>query len=260
MKVMHNFSLLLLSSRTSLSVPPQLSSTAVYFVEGSDQSPKAAFDSLTPSGGFAISPSGKRTFLATSATQGIETLAFIYDIADGIFISDDETRVPEVISQVTGFGAGWFTCGAEVLNATDYTPGVREEYPYQCQKNGVVGQVLYTHEYFFTPTDTASYALAKAAGHCNSLYAPIAETISDLPPYSCTRTTHPGFFVCLATAVANTQLLFQILVFFTAMLLTKMAKRFPPQRTHAHTSPAPQVQKEMEMAPMEERAVKNPLS
>lgn len=218
----------------------------------------SSYDSLSPPGGFAISPSGKRIFLAMSTTAGIQDLAFIYDVADGPSIGDGEYREPEVISQVSGFGAGWFICGAEVLNATDYTPGVREEYPYQCIKNGVVGQVLYNEDYFFTPTDTASYAKSMATGHCTTLYEPIAGTISDLPPYSCTRTTHPGFFVCLATAVANTQLLFQIIVFFSAMLLTKLSKRYPPQRTHA--PPAVRVKEEIEMASMPERVVKNPMA
>jgi hypothetical protein len=231
-------------------------------VESADQSVKVAFQSPTQPSGFAISPSGARTFLSISTSDGTENLAFIYDIIDGPFISDDEMLEPQVISWVTGFGAGWFTCGAEVLNATDYTPGIREEYPYQCLKNGVVGQVVYNDDYFFTPTDASTYALSKATGHCRNLYAPIAGTISDLPPYSCTRTTHPGFFVCLATAVANTQLLFQILVFFSAILLTKLAKRFPPQRTH--TGPAAQIQKkkmEVELVLVDEqRTVNNPLS
>jgi hypothetical protein len=57
---------------------------------------------------------------------------------------------------------------------------------------------------------------------------PIAKAIADLPPYSCARTIHASFLACFATAAANTQLLFQVLVFLSALALSRLASRFPP--------------------------------
>lgn len=108
-------------------------------------------------------------------------------------------------------------------------PGAVSEYPQACPSNGVVGKLVYNQPdvYMFTPTDAAAYAVNNAVSYCDALYAPVCATVSNLPPYSCSRTLHQGFFACAATAVANTQFLVQLLIFFTAMLLPKLTAWFP---------------------------------
>lgn len=120
----------------------------------------------------------------------------------------------------------------QLLNATQYTPGAVAEYPQSCDSNGIVGKVVYNAvSYTFTESDSTRYALGKSVDTCSMLYTPICTTISKLPPYSCSRTLHQGFFSCAATAVANAQFLVQLLIFFSAMLLPYLSATFPTTDT-----------------------------
>ncbi len=58
--------------------------------------------------------------------------------------------------------------------------------------------------------------------------------LADLPPYSCSRTIRPSFFEYIGTAYANTALLMTILLFFFALILTRLAKDYPPEGTNVH--------------------------
>lgn len=168
--------------------------------------------------GIAISPDGDRIW--SVATDAFE---FVYNPALGA-----QGSQKEAVTVKSDFGGGFFTCGATVLNANDFPAGNEAQYPFYCGNNGVVGQVHFLQEYYFTDHDASEYSLGQAAGKCNALYAPIAETISDLPPYSCSRTIRQSTLACLATAVANTQVLFQVLVFLSTLLLARLAPRYPP--------------------------------
>lgn len=102
------------------------------------------------------------------------------------------------------------------------------EYPQACENNGLVGKVIFSkRSYFLTSSDSQAYALNHSASSCAALASPMCNTVSALPPYSCSRTLKQGFFSCAATAVANAQFLVQVLVFACAFMLPKLAKVFP---------------------------------
>jgi hypothetical protein len=130
-----------------------------------------------------------------------------------------------------GFSVGYFTCGSQLLNGTQFDTSDSTAYTTVCEENGVIGQVVFETAYLFTTSDAETYAYLHGPSHCANLTDPITETIADLPPYSCSRTIHPSFLACFATAAANTQLLFQVLVFVSALALSKLAARYPPKHS-----------------------------
>jgi hypothetical protein len=123
------------------------------------------------------------------------------------------------VSSYKDFGAGWFTCGNVTLTTEQYTPHDQQGYSADCGKNGIVTEVTNKASYAFTEPHSQAYAASVATQQCPALYDAVAATMSNLPPYSCTRTVYQPFFTSLATAAANATLLFHALVFLTAMLL-----------------------------------------
>lgn len=121
----------------------------------------------------------------------------------------------------------------QVLNGTDYEAGDEQSYPYVCGNNGLVGEVLYDSPdpeyspYLFTTTDAGTYAVNQSIAHCNALYAPICDSVGNLPPYSCARTIKPGFLTCASSALANAQFLVQVLVFISALVLPLLVSMYP---------------------------------
>ncbi len=95
-------------------------------------------------------------------------------------------------------------------------------------------QVLYENSYAFTAADAESYVLRNAPAHCTFDWA--CPALADLPPYSCSRTIRPSFFEYIGTAYANTALLMTILLFLFALILTRLAKDYPPEGTNVHPS------------------------
>lgn len=94
--------------------------------------------------------------------------------------------------------------------------------------NGVAGKIVYdTYDYAFTTTDASAYAVGNAARHCGQLYRGTCEKVTELPPYSCSRTLQQGFFTSAATAFANAQFLVQILILIGAIVLPFTASILP---------------------------------
>jgi hypothetical protein len=167
-------------------------------------------------------------------------IGFIYD-------PTQTTNEMGIVGVTSNFAAGWFMCGDTLLSSSDYTPGDATDYFYACSMNGIVGTMVFDNaQYLFAPQDAATYAVGHAdVTYCRSLYTFIGETISDLPPYSCSRTVRPGFFTCMGTALANTQLLLQAMIFLAAMFLTRLAVRFPPLKNHKQAPPRPTAEVEL---------------
>jgi hypothetical protein len=161
-----------------------------------------------------------------------------------------------------GFAVGYFTCGDKVLNSTQFQTYDDTAYTTVCAENGVVAQVTFVNSYTFTTTDVETYAYLHGPSHCAALTDPISLTIADLPPYSCSRTIHPSFLACFATAAANTQLLFQVLVFVSALALSKLASRYPPKHSLRVTTPITPCAVEMTglgLGKAQEHDVENPI-
>jgi hypothetical protein len=170
-------------------------------------------------------PSSRAVLTTPGVTGGTDAISFIYNLLV------QATGNVGTVGIESGFSMGYFTCGSSVLNTTQYDPVSNAMYTTVCRENGVVGQVLFKDTYYFTPVDAQTYATSLATGRCAALTDPIATTVADLPPYSCSRTIHPSFLACFATAAANTQLLFQVLVFVSALALSKLAARYPPKHS-----------------------------
>jgi hypothetical protein len=137
------------------------------------------------------------------------------------------------VASYKDFGAGWFTCDNTTLASDKYTAHDQQGYSADCGENGVVAEVTNTASYAFTEPRSQAYAASVAAKQCDALYDAVAATMSNLPPYSCTRTVYQPFFTSLATAAANATLLFHALVFLTAMLLPRVNSLLsskPPQK------------------------------
>jgi hypothetical protein len=203
-----------------------------------------------------VHDSSRVILIQTEAAEVSDSIMFATDIEQpGVHPTGS------VVSQY-GFSAGYFTCGSDVLASDDFNPASSNEYTTVCRENGVVGQVLFQYTYAFTYQDVIPFALSHAVEHCAALTDPIAETIADLPPYSCSRTIHPSFLACFATAAANTQLLFQVLVFLSALALSKLAARYPPKTPLRVTSPSTPCAVEMTgvgMGKAQEHDVENPM-
>jgi hypothetical protein len=213
------------------------------------------YSTTTPTG-YAVTPGGERgIFVYTTVTS--HAIGFMYDLH-----SPPNNAPSYEIQTVSDFGAAYFTCGAINLQGVNFTTSSAglQAYAALCPMNGIVGEMTWTGTYAFTQPDAKTFSLQYAAGPCLDLYGPIGTTVGALPPYSCSRSVHQSFLACLATAVANTQLLFQIITFLAAALLTKLARRYPPmvvaRPVHsgrgggAHES-AVQSPQFLEMAPME---------
>ena len=100
--------------------------------------------------------------------------------------------------------------------------------------------MVYKNDYTFTAADASAYAVENSAYHCPALYEPICTRISDLPPYSCTRTLEQSFFASAATAFANAQFLVQILILIGAIVLPFTVRIFPVEpRSNSAANNAP---------------------
>jgi hypothetical protein len=212
--------------------------------------------SISPASGFDVTPSSARA-IVVEAERGCD---FVYDPS-----GTNEIPHAERVFAQQGFSVGYFTCGSRVLNDTQYDTADDTAYTTVCGQNGVIGQVAFENTYLFTTTDMETYAYLHGPSHCAALSEPIAETIADLPPYSCSRTIHPSFLACFATAAANTQLLFQVLVFLSALALSRLAARFPPPKQSLRSEMAPTVTPcAVEMTGMgkhrDEHDVENPIT
>jgi hypothetical protein len=193
--------------------------------------------------GFSVSAQKPRAVLITTdASSESDSILFAANV------DEPGDHAAQVVQSQTGFSAGYFTCGSDVLDTTQFSPVISDEYTTVCRENGVVGQVLFLDPYYFTQADAATFAISQATGRCAALSEPIAETIADLPPYSCSRTIHPSFLACFATAAANTQLLFQVLVFLSALALSRLAARFPPKQSLRGTAAPAAAPASIEMA------------
>jgi hypothetical protein len=188
----------------------------------------------------AASSSGDRILYIMQLQGASNQIGFIYDPIH----TGDSKGIAGITSD---FAVGWFMCGGTMVTAGNYTPGVTSDYSSACNLNGVIGTTIFNNaQYMFTSQDAEAYAMRNAdPDYCRIIYPVIGYTISDLPPYSCSRTIHPGFFTCLGTALANTQLLLQALIFLAAMLLTRLAVHFPPAQNHKQSPPAPTAAVEM---------------
>jgi hypothetical protein len=192
----------------------------------------AYISSDSPGSGLAVTQSSARA-VVVEAQAGP---SFVLDLTD-----TEEYHSAERVLAQTGFSVGYFTCGRDVLNSTQFSLSDDSQYSTVCDTNGIVGQVSFKNLYYFTTTDAETYAYLHGPSHCAALSEPIAETIADLPPYSCARTIHPSFLACFATAAANTQLLFQVLVFLSALALSRLAARFPPLKQSLRSEAAPPI-------------------
>lgn len=161
-----------------------------------------------------------------------------------------------------GDAAGYFTCGDQLLNDSVYSIGSSAAYPTVCRNNGVVAKAVFYETRYQTFADARNYVLSNGEPHCTALYEPVGDVVADLPPYSCSRTIRPSFLACVATAAANTQLLFQALIFLSALLLTRLAHRFPPKRPTPIARPEPS--HSIELADLSgngsEKTVENPMA
>jgi hypothetical protein len=176
----------------------------------------------SPTDGFAVTPSSAQA-IVVDATFGPL-------LADEVNVATAD-HYPQRVYAQQGFAVGYYTCGYKALNDTQFNAADYDTYSTVCTKNGVVGKVALESTYLFTTSDAENYAYLHGPSHCAALTDPIAQTIADLPPYSCSRTIHPSFLACFATAAANTQLLFQVLVFLSALALSKLAARYPPKHS-----------------------------
>jgi hypothetical protein len=102
---------------------------------------------------------------------------------------------------------------------TEYTPNDQDSYSDDCLQNGVVAEVSTKSTLTFPALRSVAYAASVATKQCPALYDAITTTISNLPPYSCSRTVYQPFFTSVGTAAANAMLLYHALVFVTAMML-----------------------------------------
>jgi hypothetical protein len=217
---------------------------------------KTATNDGSPPTGFAVTVAGDRAaFLLPTVVSSLISFATPLDGTD-LGHNDGVVEVRQ------GDAAGYFTCGDQLLNDTQFSIGSSSAYPTVCRNNGVVGKVVFEGARWQAYMDAIDYVMTNAAPYCPALYEPIGDVIADLPPYSCSRTIHPSFLSCLATAAANTQMLFQILVFFSAALLTRLAPRFPPKRTTPIARPEPS--HSIELADLSgngsEKTVDNPMA
>jgi hypothetical protein len=206
--------------------------------------------------GFAVTATGARAIIANAE----HSPDFVYNP-----INTSLTQTSERVLAQSGFSVGYFTCGNKVLNSSQFTAADDASYSIVCKENGVIGQAVFESTFVFTTTDAENYAYLHGPSHCADLTDPIAETIADLPPYSCSRTIHPSFLACFATAAANTQLLFQVLVFVSALALSKLAARYPPKqslRSEAapHATPYAVEMTAMNKTTQEHEKVQSPLS
>jgi hypothetical protein len=103
------------------------------------------------------------------------------------------------------------------------------------------GKVLYQgndfptpYGYIFTATDAAKYAIGAAPPYCPALYGEVCSRVGDLPPYSCSRKVYPTVFTVLGTAFANATFLLSVLCFIFGLVLTRMAKWYPPVGANIH--------------------------
>jgi hypothetical protein len=207
---------------------------------------------ISPATGFVVTRNSARAIIV-EAKRGPD---FVYNPLD----MEGEQFAERVYVQ-QGFSVGYFTCGNRVLNDTQFKTYDDTAYTTVCKENGVIGQVVFENSFLFTTTDVETYAYLHGPSHCAALTDPITETIADLPPYSCSRTIHPSFLACFATAAANTQLLFQVLVFVSALALSKLAARYPPKTPLRVTTPITPCAVEMtEKISRQEEKVSNPLS
>lgn len=81
-----------------------------YIFSGEYLDQVATIETVSPPGGFCISPSGERIFLTEENSYGVQALTFVYplDRVGGYVFP------AEVVALKSGFGAGWFTCGDKV--------------------------------------------------------------------------------------------------------------------------------------------------
>jgi hypothetical protein len=208
----------------------------------------------SPTSGFAVTPGGARA-IVVETDRGPN---FVYNPQDMA-----AEQYAELVYEQQGFSVGYFTCGSKVLNTTQFKTYDDTAYTTVCSENGVVGQVVFESSFRFTIADAEAYAYLHGPSHCAALSEPIAETIADLPPYSCSRTIHPSFLACFATAAANTQLLFQVLVFLSALALSRLAARFPPPKQSLRSAVAPTVTPcavEMTEVVKDSSGVRNPVN
>ena len=141
-----------------------------------------------------------------------EAQLYYYSLANGTV---------EAVSTQSGFSVQWFICGDAVVS--DIPTEAVASYGSSCQHNGVVGSTLFQDSYLFTPSAMQTYAQGIAQPSCSEFYVPMCDTISDLPPYSCTRRVYLGPFQILSTAIANAELLLIMLIVMFGVLLEKLA-------------------------------------
>ena len=140
-------------------------------------------------------------------------------------MSNPSSTTSETFEEMTKFGLGFFTCGA---NMTSPIPIEVSSYAPACQDNGIVGATLYKQTYYFTTSSAETFAISNAAPYCDSYAAAVLSVSEDLPPYSCARKVYPTVFAAIGSAFANAQLLLLILVGVFAFLLDKLSTLYPP--------------------------------
>ena len=138
----------------------------------------------------------------------------------------------ELIEEQKDFAAGWFACGDEIVYPI---PSDSSKYPSSCAANGVVGKILIGDPHQFASTDAAAYAKSVSRSACPDLYPTICATVGYLPPYSCTKKVYLSASAVLGTAVADTHLLLSMVLFAFGMMLSRIAKQYPPAPADAVT-------------------------
>ena len=157
----------------------------------------------------------------------------------------------EVMQQggYNGAATQWFTCGATVLNRTYDASVSTSQY---CDANGLAWATTLSSERFLTPSGFATYINALHAQYCTSqLYTEICATVGNLPPYLCTKQVHPSTLAVLSTAIANSHLLFLILV-AVASLVMKAGQRRINDLHHTSGASEPQPPQEMQLPPSQQ--------
>ena len=121
--------------------------------------------------------------------------------------------------------ATWFTCNELILPAREvpltFADMLDMTEERSCDRGGVGFQVTYSLT-FFNVTDATQYAHAAAQRDCATLDVPdkICGAVKDNPPYLCEYDKKDAMLDVLGNSIANTELVFIVLILVTAALLT----------------------------------------
>jgi hypothetical protein len=199
----------------------------------------------------ALDPTASTAMAVSTAVYSPSQQASSLCVASNITAASADHQC-YAVANYENFGAGWFTCDNKTLPGDRYTAHDQQGYSAACGENGIVAEVANTVSYAFTEPRTEAYAASVATKQCPALYDAVAATMSNLPPYSCSRTVYQPFFTSLATAAANATLLFHALVFLTAMMLPGVNAMLlnGPVRTNAAKEKGEEIVTEIQLAPM----------